>query len=464
MNKRMQLYNRLHKLNTAQIITLGFAGVIILGGLLLWLPFCTAPGYHTSFTDAMFTATTSVCVTGLVTVVTATQWTLIGKIIILVLIQIGGVGLISLGSIIFISLRKKISLRNRRIIQESYNMDRMSGMVNLVRKVLLCVLGAEGIGAVCYSFRFIPQFGPVKGIGYSVFTAVSAFCNAGIDLIGEDSLAPYVADPVVNFTTIGLVIMSGLGFVVWWDIWDKIKQVVRGKLPLNRAFKTLRLHSKMVLVMTVSLIVGGTVLIFLFEHGNIYSIGAYSTGTKWMASLFQSVTTRTAGFFTVPQDQLREGSRLFSCFLMYIGGSPVGTAGGVKTVTVAVVLLSCGSILAGHEDTECFRRRIPMNIVRTALSVCIGGLLLVLVGTLALMVAEPEATIMQATYEVVSATATVGLTAGLTPKLHIAGKFIIIALMYMGRIGPITITLMIAGSIKRRNEKRRLPEENIMVG
>ena len=285
MNKRMQLYNRLHKLNTAQIITLGFAGVIILGGLLLWLPFCTAPGYHTSFTDAMFTATTSVCVTGLVTVVTATQWTLIGKIIILVLIQIGGVGLISLGSIIFISLRKKISLRNRRIIQESYNMDRMSGMVNLVRKVLLCVLGAEGIGAVCYSFRFIPQFGPVKGIGYSVFTAVSAFCNAGIDLIGEDSLAPYVADPVVNFTTIGLVIMSGLGFVVWWDIWDKIKQVVRGKLPLNRAFKTLRLHSKMVLVMTVSLVVGGTVLIFLFEHGNIYSIGSYSIGTKWMASL-----------------------------------------------------------------------------------------------------------------------------------------------------------------------------------
>ena len=183
-----------------------------------------------------------------------------------------------------------------------------------------------------------------------------------------------------------------------------------------------------------------------------------------MASFFQSVTTRTAGFFTVSQDQLREVSRLFSCFLMYIGGSPVGTAGGVKTVTVAVVLLTCGSILAGHEDTECFRRCIPMNIVRTALSVCIGGLLLVLVGTLALMVAEPEATIMQATYEVVSATATVGLTAGLTPKLHIAGKFIIIALMYMGRIGPITIPLMIAGSIKRRNEKRRLPEEHIMVG
>ena len=243
MNKKMQLYNRLHKLNTAQIITLGFAGVIILGGLLLWLPFCTAPGYHTSFTDAMFTATTSICVTGLVTVVTATHWTLAGKIIILVLIQIGGVGLISLGSIIFISLRKKISLRNRRVIQESYNMDRMGGMVRLVKKVLICVFGAEGIGAVCYAVRFIPQFGLAKGLGYSVFTAVSAFCNAGIDLLGEDSLAQYVADPIVNFTSVGLIIMSGLGFVVWWDIWDKIKRVIRGKLPVGRVFNNLRLHS-----------------------------------------------------------------------------------------------------------------------------------------------------------------------------------------------------------------------------
>ena len=235
----MQLYNRLHKLNTAQIITLGFAGVIILGGLLLWLPFCTAPGYHTSFTDAMFTATTSICVTGLVTVVTATHWTLAGKIIILVLIQIGGVGLISLGSIIFISLRKKISLRNRRVIQESYNMDRMGGMVRLVKKVLICVFGAEGIGAVCYAVRFIPQFGLAKGLGYSVFTAVSAFCNAGIDLLGEDSLAQYVADPIrklykrrtdhyVRTWICGLVGISGIrsnessegNFL--WDVYLKI--------------------------------------------------------------------------------------------------------------------------------------------------------------------------------------------------------------------------------------------------
>ena len=464
MNKRMQLYNRLHKLNTAQIITLGFAGVIILGGLLLWLPFCTAPGYHTSFTDAMFTATTSVCVTGLVTVVTATQWTLIGKIIILVLIQIGGVGLISLGSIIFISLRKKISLRNRRIIQESYNMDRMSGMVNLVRKVLLCVLGAEGIGAVCYSFRFIPQFGPVKGIGYSVFTAVSAFCNAGIDLIGEDSLAPYVPDPVVNFTTIGLVIMSGLGFVVWWDIWDKIKQVVRGKLPLNRAFKTLRLHSKMVLVMTVSLIVGGTVLIFLFEHGNIYSIGAYSTGTKWMASLFQSVTTRTAGFFTVGQDRFSNATYLLCLVLMLIGGSPMGTAGGIKTTTVAVLLLGLKSNLQGKKDVEVHHRRIRDSYIRSAIVVTGMAFGVLIVMSILLCAVMPKTAVQDVVYEITSAVATVGLTRGLTPQLNAIGKWIVILTMYLGRIGPLTLGTAVTVRAQKMPSDSHLAAEDIMIG
>ena len=240
MNKRMQLNYRLHKLNTAQIIALGFAGVIFLGGILLWLPFCTAPGNHTSFTDAMFTAATSVCVTGLVTVATATHWTMTGKLIILILIQIGGVGLISLGSIIFISLHKKISLKNRRMIQESYNLDRMNGMVSVVRRVILCMLGAEGIGAVCYAFCFVPKLGLARGLWHAVFTAVSAFCNAGIDVLGENSLAPYVGDPLINFTTIGLIIMSGLGFVVWWDLWDKIKKVYKRQLPFYRFFKSLR--------------------------------------------------------------------------------------------------------------------------------------------------------------------------------------------------------------------------------
>lgn len=464
MNKTMQLSNRLHKLNTAQIITLGFAGVIFLGGLLLWLPFCTAPGYHTSFTDAMFTATTSVCVTGLVTVVMATQWSMAGRIIILVLIQIGGVGLISLGSIIFISLRKKISLRNRRIIQESYNMDRMDGMVNLVRKVLICVLGAEGIGAVCYAFRFVPQFGLLRGIGYSVFTAVSAFCNAGIDLLGADSLAPYVSDPIVNFTTIGLIIMSGLGFIVWWDIWDKIKRVIRGNLPAGRMFKTLRLHSKIVLVMTLSLVVGGTVLIFLFEHGNPDSIGTFSVGRKWMASLFQSVTTRTAGFFTVSQEKFSNATYLLCLVLMLIGGSPMGTAGGIKTTTAAVLLLSLKSNLQGKKDVEVHHRRIRDGYIRSAIVVTGMAFAVLIIMSILLCAAMPDASVADVVYEITSAVATVGLTRGLTPGLNTAGKWIVILTMYLGRIGPLTLGTAVTVRAQKMPADSHLAEEDIMIG
>lgn len=273
---------RLRKLNTAQIITLGFAGVIFVGGIILWLPFCTAPGQTTSFTDAMFTSATSVCVTGLVTVTTATHWTLAGKIVILLLIQTGGLGLVALASVVFITLHKKISLRDRRMIQESYNLDQMSGLVKLVRRVVLCVFGAEAIGAVCYSFRFVPEFGLAKGIWQSVFTAVSAFCNAGIDILGENSLAPYVDDPVVNLTTMALIIVAGLGFTVWWDLWDKVYKVLRRRLPLRRVFKSLRLHSKLVLAVTAVLVLGGAGLIFIFEYGNPDTMKDMPLGTKVM--------------------------------------------------------------------------------------------------------------------------------------------------------------------------------------
>lgn len=391
MNKKMQLYNRLHKLNTAQIITLGFAGMIILGGLLLWLPFCTAPGYHTSFTDAMFTATTSICVTGLVTVVTATHWTLAGKLIILVLIQIGG-------------------------------------------------------------------------LGYSVFTAVSAFCNAGIDLLGEDSLAQYVADPIVNFTSVGLIIMSGLGFVVWWDIWDKIKRVIRGKLPVGRIFKNLRLHSKIVLMMTLILVVGGTVLIFLFDHGNPESIGTYSPGTKWMASLFQSVTTRTAGFFTVSQERFSNATYMLCLVLMLIGGSPMGTAGGIKTTTVAVLLLSLKSNLQGKRDVEVHHRRIRDSYIRSAIVVTGMVLTVLILMSMLLCAAMPEAPIEDVVYEITSAVATVGLSRGLTPCLNTAGKWIVILTMYLGRIGPLTLGTAVTVRVQKMPADSHLAEEDIMIG
>ena len=464
MNKRMQLNYRLHKLNTAQIIALGFAGVIFLGGILLWLPFCTAPGNHTSFTDAMFTAATSVCVTGLVTVATATHWTMTGKLIILILIQIGGVGLISLGSIIFISLHKKISLKNRRMIQESYNLDRMNGMVSVVRRVILCMLGAEGIGAVCYAFCFVPKLGLARGLWHAVFTAISAFCNAGIDVLGENSLAPYVGDPLINFTTIGLIIMSGLGFVVWWDLWDKIKKVYKRQLPFYRFFKSLRLHSKLVLTMTGILLVVGTVLIFLFDHGNPESIGTYSPETKWMASLFQSVTTRTAGFFTVSQERFSNATYMLCLILMLIGGSPMGTAGGIKTTTVAVLLLSLKSNLQGKRDVEVHHRRIRDSYIRSAIVVTGMVLTVLILMSMLLCAAMPEAPIEDVVYEITSAVATVGLSRGLTPCLNTAGKWIVILTMYLGRIGPLTLGTAVTVRVQKMPADSHLAEEDIMIG
>ena len=308
----------LHKLNTSQIIALGFAGVIFVGGFILWLPFCSAPGQAVTFPDAVFTAATSVCVTGLSTVVMAVQWSPIGKAVILCLIQIGGIGLIALANMIFISLRRKISLKNRRIIKESYNLDEMGGVVAVVRSVVKCVFLAEGIGAVLYAFCFVPEFGIKKGLVHAIFLAVSAFCNAGIDLFGETSLSVYVSNPLVNITTIGLIIVSGLGFIVWWDLWDKFRKVLRKELSPSRVFRVLRLQSKLVLTMTGILVFSGAFLVFIFESGNPSTLKGAPLGTKLMASFFQSVTTRTAGFYTMDQSLLSTPTVIISLLLSLI--------------------------------------------------------------------------------------------------------------------------------------------------
>lgn len=455
---------KLQKLNTAQIIALGFAGVIFVGGLILWMPFCTAAGETTSFTDAMFTATTCVCVTGLVTVVTATHWTLIGKIVMLILIQIGGLGLIAIATIIFLALRKKISIRDRRIIQESYNLDQMSGLVKLVRRVVISVLGAEAVGAVFYSICFIPEFGLVKGLAQAVFTAVSAFCNAGVDLLGENSLAPYVDHVLVNLTTMGLIIVSGLGFVVWWDIWDKIKKAAKRQMPVRRIFRTLKVQSKLVLTTTAVLVLGGTVLIFLFEYSNPETLGSLSLGNKIMAAAFQSVTTRTAGFFTIDQAKFGNASVMLCLFLMFIGGSPMGTAGGMKTTTIAVTMLTVAASLRGKKDVEVFHRKIKISYIRSAVVVVCMGFMTFMVMSFLLAAVMPQAPFEDILYEVMSAVATVGLSRGLTSVLPAAGKWIIIVTMYLGRIGPLTLGTAVVVHARRRMENTSLAEEDIMIG
>ena len=248
----------------------------------------------------------------------------------MILIQIGGLGIIACVTAFFFLLRRQITVRERMVIQETYNADSIGGIVGMVRRILIGTFTVEGVGALFYAVQFVPEYGLLRGIGYSIFHSVSAFCNAGIDLLGDNSLADYVTNPLLNFTTISLIIASGLGFTVWWDLGKRFKLIFQKKLSFGRFYRTLHLQSKIVLVTTGILLVGGTFLIFLFEYDNPASIGKLTLGQKLMASLFQAVTTRTAGFFTVDQAAFTNGTAMLCLFLMLIGGSPMGTAGGIK--------------------------------------------------------------------------------------------------------------------------------------
>jgi trk system potassium uptake protein TrkH len=304
----------------------------------------------------------------------------------------------------------------------------------------------------------------VKGLAQAVFTAVSAFCNAGVDLLGENSLAPYVNHVLVNLTTMCLIIVSGLGFVVWWDIWDKIKKAAKRQMPVRRIFRTLKVQSKLVLTTTAVLVLGGTVLIFLFEYSNPETLGSLSLGNKIMAAAFQSVTTRTAGFFTIDQAKFGNASVMLCLFLMFIGGSPMGTAGGMKTTTIAVTMLTVAASLRGKKDVEVFHRKIKISYIRSAVVVVCMGFMTFMVMSFLLAAVMPQAPFEDILYEVMSAVATVGLSRGLTSVLPAAGKWIIIVTMYLGRIGPLTLGTAVVVHARRRMENTSLAEEDIMIG
>lgn len=458
------LGKRKRKWNSLQIMVPGFAGVILIGALILMLPICNANGEWLNFVDALFTACTCVCVTGLVTVVPAVQFTLAGKLILLLLIQIGGWGVIVCAMWIMVLLKRKISLNSRVIIHDYFNLDTMSGIVRMLIYVVKGSLIVEGIGAIGYALHFVPKYGFFRGSWYSVFHAVSAFCNAGVDILGSVSLAEYISHPWMNLVTMFLIITGGLGFMVWKDLSGFGKQLILKRSGWKNAVNGLRFQTKIVVTMTASLILLGTVSYFLLEGNNPQTMGNLNTGEKWLAALFQSVTTRTAGFYTVSQGALKEASKFVGCLLMFIGGSPASTAGGMKTVTIAVLLLTCWSILKGKTDTECFRRKVAAATVRMAMAVFAIGMLMVLAGTTVLSVLEPGLSLIDILYEVISAVATVGLTADVTPGLSQASKCVIIFLMYVGRIGPITLPMLMASKIGKTNNKRTLPEEHLVVG
>lgn len=440
------------------MIMLSFLFAVLIGSVLLSLPFSTADGKPVPYIDALFTATTSICVTGLVTLPTFSTWSIFGQIIILIMIQIGGLGIITIMSGILISFNRRFGLKDRILLQDAFNLNTLSGIIVFIKKVLIGTFIVEGAGALLYMTVFIPEYG-LRGIWISVFNAISAFCNAGIDIMSENSLCPYALNPSVNLTTSLMVILGGIGYVVWWDVIRVSKDFPDKKF---RCFSSLSLHSKLALSSTAVLLILGTAGFFIFEYNNPLTIGNMSLFDKLQVSFFQSMTTRTAGFASVPQQNLTNTSAVFSLFLMFIGGSPVGTAGGVKTVTMVVLLFSALAAIRNKEDLSLFRRRISRQAVSKAVAVVTVSFMIMFISTI-LLSSVTDADVIDIAYETVSATATVGLTRDLTPTLNLWGKIIIIVTMYLGRVGP--ISLLVAFNVKKsKNNIIKDPVENISIG
>ena len=445
-------------LSTTQIILLSFLVTILLGSALLSLPISTQSGEAVPYIDALFTATTATCVTGLVTLPTVSTWSIFGQTVILLLIQIGGLGTITIMSGLMLLLNRKMGISDRLLIQDAFNLNTMAGLAKFVKNVLLGTLFIEGVGAALYMLVFIPEYG-ARGIWISVFNAISAFCNAGIDIIGENSLCDYATNPLINAITSALIILGGLGYIVWWDVLRVIENRSRKN---RRLFRHLTLHSKIALTATAGLITVGAILILLLEFNNPLTVGGMPLFDKIQVSLFQSVTTRTAGFATVPQENLTDAAAAVSLILMMIGGSPVGTAGGMKTVTVTILFCSALATVRNKQNASLFGRRISEGSVKKAVAVAVTFLTICL-GSTVLLLATNDISAFDAVYETVSATATVGLTRNLTPSLNSFGKLIITVTMYFGRVGPISLAVALGSKNESQNVISE-PTEEISIG
>ena len=447
----------INKREPTQIMVIGFAAVILIGGLLLNLPMASQSGESIGLLNALFTATSAVCVTGLVVVDTATYWSGFGQVIIIILIQVGGLGFMTIATLFALIIKKKINLRERLLIQEALNQIDLSGLVKLTRYVLLITFLIEGTGALLLSTVFIPQFGIAKGIWYSVFHAISAFCNAGFDLMGSvtgpfSSLTSYVNNFTITVTISALIAFGGLGFPV---ILDVIK---------HKKISKLTIHSRIVLFTTAVLIVGGMLFILLLEYNNPDTLGPLSFKGKLLASLLQSVTPRTAGVNSIDLAAMNESSIFIMIILMFIGASPASTGGGIKTTTLATLILTVKSFILGKEDIEIYERRIDMSTVKKSVGIFFVGIIVVVSGTLIISVTDPDFTILEAGYEVVSAFATVGLSIGGSPNLSVLGKIFIMLFMFMGRVGSLTIFMALYSKGIKKNTTIRYPEGKIIVG
>lgn len=446
-------------------IAFSFFGVIFIGSFLLALPMSNA-GKMAPYIDHLFIATSATCVTGLVPLTVATQYTLFGQIVILCLIQIGGLGFLTLLSLMIVALKKKLSYTNKIVMQEALNQSSMRGIIYYIKRTIKYTVTIELLGALLLSLRFIPDYGLIKGIYYAVFHSVSAFCNAGFDILGSQSLIGYQNDVLVNLVICFLIISGGLGFIVWIDLrmsWRKYKEKFR-VFQLRRFLSTLSLHTKIVLLMTTFLLASGTVFFLLLEFNNPHTLGPLSLFEKILASFFQSTTLRTAGFATLDMGALHDQTKFFMSIYMFIGGSPAGTAGGVKTVTFAICILYVLSLMKGSNCITIMKRTIPEQIVKRSMTITFVSVTIVIAGLFCLTMVEDKEFI-DLVFEVFSAFATVGLTASVTPLLSFAGKVIIMMLMYIGRIGPITMVLIFAKRFNQMKGKDIIyPNGDVLIG
>lgn len=441
------------RLTPYQVLVLGFAGLIIFGAILLTFPIATRSGQGTPFIDALFTATSAVCVTGLVVVDTGTHYSSLGQMVIILLIQAGGLGIMAMSTLFALLIGKKIRLKERLLMQEALNQLTVAGVVRLTIYIIRITLLIEFIGGTILAIHWYPEMG-AKGIYYGYWHAVSSFCNAGFDLFGPitgkfSSITSYVDDITVNLTIAGLIILGGIGFSVMHDVWS------------SRSFGGLSMHSKIVLVTTAILITAGSMLIYIFEHANPDTLAPLSTQGKLLGSFFQSVTPRTAGYNTLDISKLYDETLLLIIILMFIGASPASTGGGIKTSTTAVLILAIWALIRGRSDAECFGRRIPKEIIYKAFSVMFISFVLVIIVTMALSITE-HVSFISVLFEVTSAFGTVGLTTGITPNLSTAGKAWLIVTMFAGRVGPVTLALAIA--MRSRKAQLQYPDGKIIIG
>lgn len=436
-----------------QTIALGFMGIILLGAVLLMLPFSNRDGAGLPFLDALFTSTSATCVTGLILYDTYTQFTVFGQIVLLCLIQIGGLGFMTVGTMFLLLTRRKIGLAERGLLTDSISAFQIGGIVRLVRRVIFGTAAIEGAGFLLLALRFCPRLGLGTGLYYALFHSVSAFCNAGFDLMGRygafSSLVPYQSDPLVNLTVMALITLGGLGFIVWDDIWEH-----------RHHFSRYKLHTKIVLVSSAALFIAGAVLFYMVERGN--TLAGMPPKTAILASLFQSVSPRTAGFNTVELDKLTGGGVVLSIVLMAVGASPGSTGGGIKTTTITVVVLSMISYIRGAEDTTVFHRRIDRETVRRAHYHVTVYLLLMVISVFLLLVIQPLP-VQDVVFEVFSALGTVGMSAGTTRELYNASKAIILLLMYVGRVGSLTLLTAFTERAGRA-AGWKYPQEKIIIG